>query len=494
MLDSLKIILRDLGSILNIVGLVTLSVLIVPIIFGEYAAIKPILLTALVYCGLGTPLYFLCKNAGETAPKHAMSTASLGWLLLSLIGAIPFLFMSEYGINVGMDPLSAFFESVAGWTGTGLTMVVHENNLPHTLQFWRTMTQWIGGVGVIVLTIAVLARPGTGSFTLYRSEGREQKIKPSVISTVRTIWWIFVLYTIIGIVVLFFIGLFSNGGMTPWEAINHAMTGIATGGFSVTDDSITSYNALTQFVTTILMILGAIAFVTHYELLKGKVLKFLSDAQTKALFTLIFLGVIALVFFNIRNPMYAGNILRAVKESGFQFISALTCTGFATADISQWSEAAKLILSFAMVVGGAAGSTAGGIKLFRFILLTKGAGWRIRKALSTPHRVFAYRLGSKSLSTNDAFEIVNEAAIISFMWLFLLFISILVISYVLPLQSLTNVIFEVCSAQGNVGLTCGITGPTMPDIAKITLIFNMWIGRLEIIPILVFIKTIIGRD
>jgi trk system potassium uptake protein TrkH len=242
------------------------------------------------------------------------------------------------------------------------------------------------------------------------------------------------------------------------------------------------------------MILGAIAFVTHYDLLKGRITRFFSDVQTKALLVLLFLGVAVLVFFNINDPSYAGNALRAIKESGFQFVSALTCTGFATTGIAQWSEPTRLILSFAMVVGGAAGSTAGGIKLFRFVLLTKGTGWRIKKALSTPRRVFVHRLGEKALSTNDAFEIVNEAAIISFMWLFLLFIGILILSYLLPSQSLTNVIFEVCSAQGNVGLTSGITSPTMPGLAKIILIFNMWIGRLEIIPILVFVKTLIGRD
>ncbi|HID25109.1 MAG TPA: TrkH family potassium uptake protein [Thermoplasmata archaeon] len=492
MLESLRIVLRDLGGIMIIVGFVTLAVLIVPIVFGEYEAIKPLLLTLLMYFGLGVPFYAGCRNAEETQLKHAMSTAAFGWVLLSLIGAIPFLFMSEHGLTVGMDPLSAFFESVAGWTGTGLTMVVHENNLPYTLQFWRTVIQWVGGVGVIVLTLAILARPGTGSFTLYKSEGREQKIQPSIVSTVRTIWWIFLLYTLLGIIILFIIGAVSRNGMGLWEAINHCMTGIATGGFSVTNDSIASYGTATQFVVTVLMILGAIAFVTHYDLLKGRVRKFLSDAQTQALFILIILGVFALVFVNLST--YGGNFMQSIKTSGFQFVSAITCTGFATADIAQWNGAAKLILSFAMIVGGAAGSTAGGIKLFRAILLAKGTGWRIKKALSTPRRVFVYRLGKKPLSAEEAFEEVNEAAIISFMWMILLFIGVLVIAYMLPQQDLSNVIFEVCSAQGNVGLTTGITGPNMPDLAKVTLIFNMWIGRLEIIPILVLIKTLIGRD
>ena len=493
MLDSLKIVLRDLGGLLVIVGVVTLFVLIVPIIFGEYLAIKPILLTAMMYFGLGIPLYFGLKKSGETNLRLAMITASLGWLFVSLIGAIPFLYMSEYGLDVGMDPVSAIFESVAGWTGTGLTMVINESKLPHTLQFWRTITQWVGGVGVIVLTLAILARPGTGSFTLYRSEGREQKIHPSIVATVRSIWWIYLLYTFVGIFVLTIVEMFTEKDIPftdlLWRSINHCMTGISTGGFSVTDDSIASYSMPSQIVIMILMILGAIAFVSHYDLLKGRIRKFFSDPQTKALFFLIFLGILLLVAFNYPLRSIYGDL----KIYIFQFISAITCTGFSTADISQWSESSKFILSFAMIIGGAAGSTAGGIKLFRAVLLTKGVGWRIKKLVSTPKRVLVYKLGEKPLSAQDAFEEVNEAAIISFLWMIFLFAGILVVSYCMPKESLGDVIFEVCSAQGNVGLSVGITSPTMPVFAKIMLILNMWIGRLEIIPIIIMVRSLFGK-
>lgn len=491
MFDSLKIILRDLGGILIIVGCITLFALSVPLIFGEYGAIKPLILTALFYFGFGLPLYFGLKESGETNLRYAMITAAFGWLVISIIGAIPFMYMSEYGINVGMDPLSAIFESFAGWTGTGLTMVIHENKLPHTLQFWRTLIQWVGGVGVIVLTLAILARPGTGSFVLYKSEGREQKIHPSIISTVRSIWWIYLFYTAIGIAVLFVVKIFTEHGYSIadalWESINHCMTGLSTGGFSVTDDSIASYSVYSQIVIIFLMIFGAIAFVAHYDLLGGKVRKFFSDPQTKALLLLIVLGVFLLVIFN--HPVAPGDIGKYV----FQFVSAITCTGFSTANLSTWSETSKLILSFAMIIGGAAGSTAGGIKLFRMVLLAKGVEWRLRKALSTPKRVLVYRLGDKSLSAESAFELVNEAAIISFLWFILLFIGILVISYSVPNRPLGDIIFEVCSAQGNVGLSVGITSPTMPPLAKIMLILNMWIGRLEIIPIIVMVRSIFGR-
>lgn len=493
MFETVKIVVRDVGSLFLVIGVITLFSLVVPIYFEEFAAIKYLLLTAGVFFAVGAPLFLSCRNAGETTLRHAMITAALGWFFIALIGCIPFLFMWENSIGHGIDFLSAFFESVAGWTGTGLTMVVDEGALPHTLQFWRSLIQWVGGVGVIVLTLAILARPGTGSFTLYRSEARETKTHPSILDTVRTIWWIFLLYTILGIIALYAIGVATGDGMNMWQAINHCMTGIATGGFSVTDDSIASFNVGTQIAVVVTMIAGAIAFAAHYDLLKGRIKKFFTDTQTVALGIIITVSVAALTLINVGNPYYGGNLLFSLKESGFQFVSAVTCTGFATTNLVHWSEASILIMSFAMVLGGAAGSTAGGIKLFRGVLLAKGAGWRIRRALSTPRRVFSHRLGGKALSEDQAEDYVNEAAVISFLWIILLFIGILVVAITMSVDSIGNAIFEVCSAQGNVGLSTGLTGPNMPDISKITLIFNMWIGRLEIIPVVVLLKSIIGR-
>jgi len=491
-MSDIKTVLKDLGGIFVIIGFVTLIALIVPVIFSE-DNYGPILLTSAIFFGIGLPLYFVFKTAEPANFKSAMVTAALGWLIVPIISIIPFWLISyDPSLGIHMNPLSAFFESMSGWTGTGLTMVENEELLPHTLQFWRSWIQWVGGVGVIVLTLSILARPGTGSFVLYKGEAREQKTHPSIVSTVRTIWWIFVLYTIIGIIALVLIGIIlPNDGMTPWQALNHAMTGLATGGFSVTDDSIASFGIITRIAIIILMIFGAIAFAAHYDLLKGRIKKFLSDAQFKAMIVLIILGIIGLTFINLR--LYDQNLTMSFQESSFQFISALTCTGFASIEnLSVWSESAKLILAFAMVIGGAAGSTAGGIKLFRGILLYKGVGWRIKRAISTPRRVFVHKLGEKSLSKDDAMDLINEAAIISFMWVILLSIGIIVIASIYDQRTLGDVIFEVCSAQGNVGLTTGITSINMEPLGKIMLIFNMWIGRLEIIPIIVLIKSMFG--
>ncbi|MBN2065780.1 MAG: TrkH family potassium uptake protein [Candidatus Thermoplasmatota archaeon] len=492
-MSDLRTVLRDIGGIFIIVGFVSLIALLVPLINGEIGppvdGIGPLLITSAMFFGIGLPFYYLCRNAEPANFKTAMVTAALGWLLISLVGSIPFWLMPYNIENLAqMAPLSAFFESMSGWTGTGLTMVTEESLLPATLQFWRSLIQWIGGVGVIVLTLSVLARPGTGSFVLYRGEARDQKTHPSIVSTVRTIWWIFLLYTVIGVVLLWAVGLFDHQGMNMWQALNHAMTGLATGGFSVASGSMTNFGTPTRIAVLILMILGAIAFVAHYDLLKGHIRKFLSDAQLKAMVALIILGVIGLTIANL--SLYT-NVFESLKESGFQFISAITCTGFATADLMSWGEGAKLILAFAMIIGGAAGSTAGGIKLFRAILLYRGVGWRIKRAISTPRRVFVYKFGEKSLSKDDAMDLINEAAIISFMWVILLIVGIFVMLAV-EHNSLSNTVFEVCSAQGNVGLTAGITSITMEPVAKVMLIFNMWIGRLEIIPIIVLIKSMFG--
>jgi len=495
-MSDLRTVLRDIGGLLIIVGLISFAAILVPLYYNENNGIFAILITSAAFIGTGIPLYFIFKKADRSNFKSAMVTAALGWMFVSLIGSIPFMIM---GFNkndplITMDFLSAFFESMSGWTGTGLTMVDKENLLPYTLQFWRSIIQWIGGVGVIVLTLSILARPGTGSYVLYKSEGREQKTHPSIVSTVRTIWWIFALYTIIGVIALTIIGYVTSNGMSLWESLNHAMTAIATGGFSVTDNSIAGFGIISQLAIILLMIFGGIAFAAHYDLLKGRIKNFLSDAQFRAMILLIILGVLTLTLINLNGSplIFKDNFFLSLKESGFQFISALTCTGFVSANIPAWTESAKLLLSFAMIIGGAAGSTAGGIKLYRAILLSKGASWRIKRSISTPRRVFVHKLGDKSLSKEDAMDLINEAAIISFMWVILLLVGILSISYFFPKETLGNVIFEVCSAQGNVGLSIGITSIEMEPIAKIILIFSMWIGRLEIIPIIVLVKSMFG--
>ncbi|WP_227353855.1 TrkH family potassium uptake protein [Haladaptatus salinisoli] len=507
MVAWLRTIGRDLGRMLQALSAMLFLSLIVPTVWREYYAIPGLLLSGLITFGVGSGLAKLCRDAAEPGKLHGMMIAASGWFLVALFGALPFYFIAW---TVALDPgflavpqmrpegyetLAAFrrpingiFESMSGFTGTGLTMTNREDLLPRTLQWWRSFIEWVGGVGVIVLTTAILARPGSGSLTLYESEARSEKIHPSIVSTVQTIWWIFLLFTFLSILLLWF------AGMPMWGAINHAMTGLATGGFSITDSSIGTYDSVAiDFALIPVMILGSIAFPIHYLILRGELKNLYTDLQTRWVFGFFGAGTIALtgmLFFNQTYESY----FQAFRYGVFQFVSAASCTGFQTAGAlgNAWSAEAQLVVSFGMVVGAAAGSTVGGIKLIRFATLTKGTWYRITNVFYPDSALRPFELDGRVLTDAETAREFEEAAIIAFLWVVFLVLGMFVLLVTLPVggdgYSLQNVVFEVASAQGNVGLSSGITGAAMPFVIKVTFVFNMWIGRLEIIPVLVLLR------
>ncbi len=479
MFSNLKTVLKDLGSILLIVGLLMLVLIIIASFFREFYVVHILLLTAFFTLGLGSALRLSCKDAKEPELKHAMITAAVAWLVIPAISAIFFIFIE------GMSPLDSLFEAMSGWTGTGLTMIAHPSSLTHTMQFWRSFMQWVGGVGVIVLMVTILARPGTGSFLLYKAEAREEKIRPSVVSTVRIIWWIYLSLTSIGIALFYF------AGMSPWEAINHAMTGIGTGGFSITDNSMAFYNnPLIEIAIIPVMILGAIPFLVYYKLLKGNVRAFLKDMQCRALFVILLLLFI-LLFIENYFASY-GTAMDAIRFSSFQIVSGLTCTGFQTTNVHLWSGRALTMVWIAMLIGGGAGSTAGGIKLIRAVIVWKGVNWSLTKAFLPKRAIKPFRFGERLLDEEDINSISSEANLIIILWIVFLLIGVGVLSYIVaPGYTLDEVIFEVVSAQSNVGLSTGITNTGLSSVGKVMLILNMWIGRLEIIPVLMLFRAFV---
>lgn len=492
--QDLCIILRDLGLLVPVVGIMAVISLIVPAVFGESYAILPLVITAAVSFALGITLYLPFRHTGgEARLKHGMIIASFGWLLVAALGALPFLLTAHFAQQTGVgsqtlmyfrDPTSAFFESVSGYTGTGLTMATLANTLPKTLQWWRSFMEWVGGMGVIVLMLAILAgpRPGAGTYSLYYAEARAEKIHPSIVSTLRTMWWIFLLYTFISVVALW------GTGMPIWEAVNHAMTGISTGGFSVTDNSIASYNnAAIELVLLPIMLFGAISFAVHYELMRGNGRILWRDFQSRWLLFVLLLGIL---FLTLENVLRLGP-LPAARRSTFQFVSAMTCTGFQTANIGGWSVTAKLLLAAGMFIGGAAGSTAGGIKVMRMLILFKGAGWRFRQIISPKGAIVPFRIGTTVVDETSVGQRLEDAALIASLWIIFLGLGIVVLLHTsAPNFTLSDVVFEVASAQGNVGLSVGITHPEMATLSKLTLCFNMWIGRLEIIPVLMLVRSL----
>jgi len=517
--QRLKPLARDLGRILKALsGMVFLSIL-VSVVWGEYYAVPPLMLSGLLPLGIGHVLTRRYPVPEDLGKLHGMMIAASGWFLVGLFGSLPF-YLIAWTVTIDpfngvlavpasvdtptlaafRDPLNSFFESMSGITGTGLTMTDDEGALPHTVQWWRTLIEWVGGVGVIVLTTAILARPGSGSLTLYESEARSEKIHPSIVSTVRTIWWIFILFTFLSISILWL------AGMPPWDAINHGMTGLATGGFSVTDASIGEYNSSAiDFAMIPVMVLGSIAFPIHYLIFQGDLRNLYTDVQTRWIWGYFTLGSVALIGLLLLDGTFeasrvvvvdgmvlngfAATLFQTVRFGLFQFVSAASCTGFGTTGIGDWSAPAQLTMSLAMVIGAAAGSTVGGIKLIRAITLVRGTAFRIRGVFYPESAVRYLDLNGRKLSETELSREFEEASIIAFLWVLFLVVGLTVLLLTIdPSFTLENVIFEVASAQGNVGLSSGITGPDMPTSAKVMFLFNMWIGRLEIIPVLVLLR------
>ena len=537
--DDFATIARDIGSLLLIEATLMTITVGIAVTFGEFRAA----LAFLVAGGLTAAVGGLANRGFAAAPaprmKHGMVIAAGGWFLIAVFGALPFLLTawltppavmdafvpaatdtsSWAPIRVGgtttvsslayfRNPVHAVFESMSGWTGSGLTMAIHEPSLPRAVQWWRSFIQWVGGVGVIVLTVSILARPGSGSYALYRSEAREEKIHPSVVSTVRTVWKLVVGYTLLSTVLLFGAIRLSASPYAQslplwevgWQALNHAMTGLTTGGFSVTDNSIATYQSpLVEATLLPVMILGAIAFPVHYIVLRDRTLRELvADLQTRWLFVLLAFGVVRVAadafapqsFVSV--PYLDGPHLDAIRDSTFQWVSALTCTGFQSAPIGRWVAGAKVFVVGAMTLGGAAGSTVGGIKLVRGYTIVRGIVWQFSRVFLPKNAVVTARIGDRQLDRGGMEREFSEAAIVTLLWVLLLIASSIVLVNVAGADfGYADALFEVASAQGNVGLSTGITGPSMHPLAEGMFVLNMWVGRLEIIPVLVFARSLL---
>lgn len=544
---DLTIIARDIGSLLLMeAGLMTITVIIALGFQERYAALA-FFIAGGITAAVGGLANRGCADAPAPRMKHGMVIAAGGWLLVAVFGTLPFLLTAwltppavmDTFVPTGMDtsawkpihvggtttlsslayfrnPLHAFFESMSGWTGSGLTMAVHEPSLPRAIQWWRSFIQWVGGVGVIVLTVSILARPGSGSYALYQSEAREEKIHPSIVSTVRTVWKLVVGYTLLSFVLLFAaIRASEFGNALPlweaaWQALNHAMTGLTTGGFSVTDNSIATYESpLVELVLLPIMTLGAIAFPVHYLVLRDRdPSELYADLQTRWLFILLALGITVLSLQNVLSvattpnafatqsflpvsvPNLTGPQLDAIRDSTFQWVSALSATGFQSAPIGRWVAGGKILLVGAMVLCGAAGSTVGGIKIIRGYTIARGIIWQFAQVFLPKNAVVTTKIGDRTFNRESMEREFSEAAIVTLLWLlFLVSSSLVLVNLAGPSFTYADALFEVASAQGNVGLSTGITGPHMHPLAEAMFTLNMWVGRLEIIPVLVFIRA-----
>jgi trk system potassium uptake protein len=457
------LILKNLGRVMEGIGFVMLIPIIVALIYGETNYLG-FLIAGILSISLGFILRRSFSDNYNLRLKHGMIIAAFAWLWAALMGSICLMYSTDVSF------LNAYFESMSAWTGSGLSIYVNVEILPKSILFLRSLEQWVGGLGVVIVVIGILIRPGTAAARLYKAEAREEKIKPSIANTVKTIWWIYLFYTILGIF------LYILAGMSIFDAINNCFTNLSTGGMSIKNGNIGAYNSnIITIITILLMVIGGTSFLVHYKALKGKVLDVFRDIQFQAMIIIVTIFSILLLVYSQFTSL----------NSVFYVVSALSCTGSNTLPVpvmAGWTDFTKVILAACMIFGMAAGSTTGALKLIRIVTLVKGIYWEVVKILSPEGSVIPRKIAGKTVQDAE----IKEAGSYTFLYLFFLFIAWLV--FMAYGYGGIDSFYEIASAQGNVGLSVGITSPNMPTIPEIFLIFNMWIGRIEIIPALVLLK------
>jgi trk system potassium uptake protein TrkH len=455
-------VLSHIGVILEILGILILIPVIFAWVFGE-PTYMGFFIGAIISFFLGTLLDKKFRK-DEINLSSAMLIAAISFVLVSLIGAIPFLPF--------LDPVDAVFESASGFTTTGLT-VVDPESLPLSLLFWRSFTQWIGGIGILLIFVLLVNSPGTSSYYLYKVEGNQEKIEASVRSSTRSAFKIYGTYTVIGLILL------SVAGMPLFDSLLHTFTSVSTGGFSTKAESIGYYNSFPiEAVILFMMLIGGTSFFIHDKLLRRKLKQYIYNPETQ-LFLILVLSFTLLLSFSLSSfgaPIWHGL---------FHAFSAITTTGFSTVPVLSSGLAMMLILIL-MLVGGYAGSTAGGIKLIRAGIIIKAIPW-IGKRLSLPEEaVVPFRFGKRTIKE-------SEVAIIT------LFIALYFIILVLSTMGLVYLgypieesFFQTSSAQGTVGFSA-LPMDIMHPLGKVILMVNMFLGRLEIFPYLVMIYIVYHR-
>ncbi len=457
---DLKAVSQSLGMVFIVIGLLGLVPLLVSLFYNE--DITPFMAVSVLPLAAGMVITRFYQGEIDLRVKHAAIAAALTYLIAAILGAVPFMYY-------GMGLLDSVFEAMSGWTTTGLTMIADVEAMPRSLLFWRSFMQWLGGVGVIVLMLVILAGTGSAAEKLYQAEARKDRIKPRLLSTVRLIWWIYLIYSLAGIL------LYYLAGMTVFDAVNHSLSMLSTGGFSTRNLNIESFGSFgIELVTILIMMLGATNFLVHYKVLTGRRSALFRDLETRSLFLITILG--ALVLF-LKVP--------SLRASLFQAVSAITTTGSSSIDVTALGEFPKLAMSFMMMVGANTGSTGGGFKIIRFIIVLKLMAWWIKEKLLPEHAVITKKLSGVELTSEN----LQEPAVFLLLYLFIFSLGTLAFTYMG--YPTVDAIFEVVSAQSNVGLSAGITRAGLEPLGKALLIFHMWIGRLEIIPVLVLAESIL---
>jgi trk system potassium uptake protein TrkH len=470
---NLKVTFKILGALILFLSCAFLLPVPVGIVDGD-GTHWALILAALVGGLAGGTVLYICGDAKpELGHREGFAVVTLGWALFGIVGALPYFF-------AGATPtfIDAVFESLSGFTTTGATILTDIEALPRSLHLWRSLTHWMGGMGIIVLSLAILPMLGVGGMQLFKAEvpgPTTDRLSPRIQDTAKLLWGVYVGLTAVEIVLLMF------GGMDWFDATCHSFATLATGGFSTKNASVAGFDsAYIDYVITLFMFLAGVNFALHYAWIAGKPLRMFKNEEFRWYTTITVAATIVLMIANWGGTY--DSVADNLRYSVFQSVSILTTTGFGTADYELWPYLCQVLLILMMFIGGSAGSTGGGAKVSRMVLIVKHATvqmWR----LIHPRGVRRVKLDGHA---------VPEDVLQSILGFFALYLAVTgVASMVMgglgvePVTAVASVIASI----GNIGPGLGGVGPTdnyahLPQLGKVVLSFCMLMGRLEIFTVL----------
>lgn len=433
------------------------------------------LITIAILMAVALPLLLFVKPTSKNIyARDGFAIVALGWLLIAFFGAFP-LYLS------GAIPsfVDAFFESSSGFTTTGSSILNQIEGLPRGVLFWRSFTHWVGGMGILVLTIAILPTLGSGSMQVMKAESPGPivgRIVPKLGQTAKILYGIYLGITLLEVILLYF------AGMSLYDAFIHALGTVGTGGFSNMNASVGAYDsALIDGIITVFMMLCGINFSLYYLILKGNLKSFWKDNELR-----LYLGImgsaILIIAFDLLFRNYYATFGEALRFSSFQVAAVMTTTGFATADFDTWSTMSKILMLVLMLIGGCAGSTGGGIKVSRFLIGFKSMKYAFYRIIH-PNGYYVVRMNGKKIEEKTVIDVLTYF----FIYLIVFVVGIILISF--NNFDFTSTVTSVLATLNNIGPGLGMVGPTgnfaeFSDFSKIVFSLLMIIGRIEIYPML----------
>lgn len=472
---NFKVIFNIIGFLLILTGLLMTAGIPFSIYYGHNDIIA-ILISAAITAISGIILWFFTRDANkqQLGKREGYLIVTFGWLTMAIFGSIPFII---YGAIPNYT--DAFFETMSGFTTTGASILRDIEALPAGLLFWRSMTQWLGGMGIIVLSLAILPLLGIGGMQLFSAEVpgvTKDKFHPRIKETAKRLWGIYVILTAAETLLLMI------GGMNLFDAINHSLTTMATGGFSTKNASTAHFNSpFIQYVLIAFMFFAGMNFTLHYFALhlNFEVFKRNTEFKVYALFTII--TTLIIVF--IHRPHHIFHFEEAVRQTLFHVVSLVTTTGFVSSDFENWAPFSRKVFFVLLFIGGCAGSTGGGIKFVRHILLFKNSFLELKRLIH-PRAIIPIRFNERA---------VSQEIILNVQAFFMIYILLFVISSVILALVGMDIITSLGAAAtciGNVGPGMGAVGPVnnfadLPQLAKWVLSFLMIVGRLELFTVLI---------